>query len=236
MSVDLSVNFFSLPSELRNKIYEQLLVPQEPVACWIKPCVLFQKEGLTPALLRVNKAVHSEASSILYAQNRFDFTFCNHETVTSFLERIGRNNASCVLNVRIDFPKLHFLDFSDQHFTLDDGSVRILTKIQSVCTKLSTVTTTLYTSTIPNTVVAKALELVDACFKAFPSLPEIIVELNEDEDMPDHPDSTIQKEIKKYRWTISRTKEDSDFDSSFRDIQDCDYDHNIGDFWRIAQD
>ncbi|PVH69604.1 hypothetical protein DL98DRAFT_168715 [Cadophora sp. DSE1049] len=124
----MSGNIFSLPSELRNNIYEQLLVLQKPVACSTQQRLKqFQLGALTPGLLRANKAVHLEASSMLYAQNRFDFTMCTSENVTSFLKQIGRNNASYIVHICIDFPKFHHLDQHDM--TLEDDSVRILAKI-----------------------------------------------------------------------------------------------------------
>jgi hypothetical protein len=79
----MSANFLSILSKLRYNIYKQLLVLQEPVACPTQPWL---RQSLTPGLLRTNKTVHLEASSMLYAQNRFDFTMCTSEDVTSFLE------------------------------------------------------------------------------------------------------------------------------------------------------
>ena len=64
----MSATFLDLPSELRNKIYEQLLVQQERINPYN------ERESLTPGLLRANKTVYSEASSVLYAQNCFDLT------------------------------------------------------------------------------------------------------------------------------------------------------------------
>lgn len=64
---------------------------------------------------------------MLYAQNRFDFTMCTSEDITSFLEQIGRNNASYILYICVDFPQFHYLDLHD--LTLEDDSVCILAKI-----------------------------------------------------------------------------------------------------------
>ena len=166
----MSANFLSLPSELRNNIYEQLLVLQEPVA---SPIDLWRRQSqvqaLTPGLLRANKTVHFEASSMLYAQNCFDFTMCTSEDVTSFLEQIGHNNASYILSIYIDFPKFHYLDLHD--VTFEDDSVRILAKIQSDCTKLATLTTSLHSTNAMEArlealdypkIVAEGLALVDA--------------------------------------------------------------------------
>ncbi|KAF4633894.1 hypothetical protein G7Y89_g4221 [Cudoniella acicularis] len=251
----MSANFLSLPSELRNNIYEQLLVLQEPVACPTHPWFgQSQLRALTPGLLRANKTVHLEASSILYAQNRFDFTMCTSEDVTSFLDQIGRNNASYILYTCVDFPKFHYLDLHD--VTLEDDSVRILAKIQSDCTRLGTLTTSLHSTNAMEVkldaldypkVVGEALALVDARFRAISSLQEIIVEVYED-----GPSDHIRREMKNRGWTISTTEyvEESDFDRSFSDIQDDYYrydddsggggdDYDIdddSDFWRRAGD
>lgn len=177
-STDMSANFLSLPSELRNNIYEQILVLKEPVACptnsWLRQSPL---RALIPGLLRANKTVHLEASLVLYAQNRFDFTMCTSEDVISFLEQIGRNNASYILSICIDFSKFHYLDLHD--VTLKDNSVRILEKIQSDCIKLGTLTTSLHSTNAMEKkldaldypkIVAEALSLVDARFRAISSL------------------------------------------------------------------
>ena len=60
----MPATFLDLPSEPRNKIYEQLLVLQEPIDPWVD---YNQRENLTPRLLRANKTVRREASSVLYA-------------------------------------------------------------------------------------------------------------------------------------------------------------------------
>lgn len=57
------ITFLSLPSELRNRIYELLLMGEEPIDSWPgKPTCLLD-------IFRVNNAIHREASSIFYAQN-----------------------------------------------------------------------------------------------------------------------------------------------------------------------
>jgi hypothetical protein len=139
--------------------------------------------------------------------------------------------------------------------TLEDDSVRILVKIQSDCTKLGTLTTSLQSTNAMEVkpdaldypkIVAEALALVDARFRAISSLQEIIVEVYED-----GPSDHIRREMKNHGWTISATEyvEESDFDRSFSDIEDDDYryddddsggdDYGIdddSDFWRRAGD
>ena len=73
------MNFFGFPIEIRLKIYSELLVPSEPIVFVADygpsspPLFRSNRDGLCPALLRVNKKVHSEASPLLYSNNRFRF-------------------------------------------------------------------------------------------------------------------------------------------------------------------
>ncbi|TVY53851.1 hypothetical protein LCER1_G007624 [Lachnellula cervina] len=102
-------NFSDLPSELRNKIYELCLWHEGPIDPWNYHYPL---QELTPGLLLSNKAIHREASPVLYAQNSFDFTFALPENVASFLGTIGHNNADYSTNDivlkldTLDYPKI----------------------------------------------------------------------------------------------------------------------------------
>jgi hypothetical protein len=248
----MPANFLSLPSELRNNIYEQLLVLQETVKFPIKPWLApSQAQALTPGLLRANKTIHLEASSILYGQNYFDFTSTS-ENVTSFLEQIGHNNASYILYICVDFPEFHCLDLHE--ITFEDDSVRILAKILSHCTNLIKLRTSLHSTNAMEVrlealdypkIVAEGLALVDARFRAISSLQEIIVEVYED-----GPSDYIRREMKNHGWTIRAIEyvEEPDFDRFFSDTEDDDYrydddsggdDYDIdddSDFWRRAGD
>jgi hypothetical protein len=214
---------------------------QEPITCPTRPWLRqSQLRTLTSGLLRANKIVHLEASSMLHAKNRFDFTMCTSEDITSFLEQIGRNNASYISYIRIDFPDFHYLDLHD--VTLEDDSIHILTKIQSDCTKLGTLRTSLHITNVMEVrldaldypkIVAEALALVDTRFRAISSLQETIVEVYD--NSPSH----IRREMKNHGGTISVTEyvEESDFNRSLSDIKDNDYDiDDDSDFWRRAGD
>ncbi|KAN0070047.1 hypothetical protein V8E54_011628 [Elaphomyces granulatus] len=200
----MSTNFLSLPGELRNGIYELLLLRQEP----IEPLDYCRRYELTPGLLRTSKTIHREASSLLYAQNRFDFSTLTHKEVASFLEQIGRINANSVRHIIVSFPTI-YLDRHD--VTLEDDRVHlILAQIQSDCAKLSTLTTSLYSAKIMKRkldalddpeLVAEALLLVDTRFRAILSLQyEIIVQVYSN-SLSDH----IRKEMQSHGWTISAT-------------------------------
>ena len=242
-------NFFSLPREVRDQIYEPVLLHQELIDLWVD---YDRRQKLTPGLLRANKTVHREASSLFYAQNRFDFTMGTPEDVASFLGQIGRNNADYIRHICVDFPKFLYLDPGG--VTLEDDSVGILANIQSGCANLSTLTTSLYSTNAMELrldaldnpkVMTEALKLVDTHFRAISSLQEIIIEVYE-EGPSDH----IRRKIESHGWTISIKEyvEEEAFDRSFSDFEYDDYGcdgggdnnnydiDNDSDFWRRAGD
>jgi len=247
----MSTNFLKLPSELRNRIYELCLLHEEPINPWID---YNQRHELTPGLLRANKTIHREASSLLYAQNRFDFTMATPEDVASFLRTIGNNNADCIRHICVDFPSL--CDLEPGNVTLEEGSDSILENIQSGCANLRTLTTSLSSThamelrldALDNhKIVTEALTLVNTRFRAVSSLQDIIVEVYED-----GPSDYIRRKIENHGWTVNTTEyvEEWGSDRSFGDFEDdWDYDYgydggdddaydidNDSDFWRRAAD
>ncbi|ESZ92954.1 hypothetical protein SBOR_6673 [Sclerotinia borealis F-4128] len=196
----MPTNFLSLPRELRNSIYELLLVFEESIRMnnHLTPQKL---QDFTPGLLRANKIIHSEASFILYAQNRFTL----YDSSESFFEKIGRNNASSILYICIDFPRF---DYRILHgTTLRDPSSQLLAKIQSDCTNIQTLQTSLETTVEMEHRFAKfdnfnigagALALADAHFRGIASLQDIIVEVYKE-----GPSALIRKEMESHGWTIN---------------------------------
>ncbi|KAL8748246.1 MAG: hypothetical protein Q9184_007470 [Pyrenodesmia sp. 2 TL-2023] len=180
----MSSNFFSLPREIRDQIYEPVLLHREPIDPWVD---YNGHQKLTPGLLRANKAVHREASSLFYARNCFGFVMGSPEDVASFLGQIGRSNVDYIRHIYVDFPM--FLHLNPGDVTLRDESVGLLANIQSSCTTLSTLTTSLDST---NTMELKldaldnpkvgmeALKLANAHFRAI-RLREIIVQTSEDD-------------------------------------------------------
>ncbi|KAL9105441.1 MAG: hypothetical protein Q9227_009402, partial [Pyrenula ochraceoflavens] len=69
-----SVGLFSIPSELRNRIYEGLLSPNPdvPVTIYIHQSLRPESLHLHPAILCTCKQIYSEALPILYARNQFN--------------------------------------------------------------------------------------------------------------------------------------------------------------------
>ncbi|KAI0401990.1 hypothetical protein F4802DRAFT_578043 [Xylaria palmicola] len=241
-------SFFVLSSELRNEIYELVLLHEEPINPWD-----WGIRELTPGLFRVNKAIHTEACSLFYSGNHFDLTAVAQEEIARFLRQIGSANAGYIRHIIIHFPE--FLSFDPGHVALKDDSVDMLATIQSSCTSLRTLRTSLYTTNAMEVelgglenheLASEALDLVGNHLKAIASLPEIILQIYED-----CPSSHIRERIKNHGWTISteeyvEEEEDrmsfSDFDNDdeygyYDDYGDDEYDiDNDSDFWRRAAD
>jgi len=194
-------NFLSLPVELRNIIYELLLVFQETLTC---PGKQSQKQcqpgALTLGLLRANKQVHDETSAIFYAQNRIDFTKCTSKHVISFLTQVGPKNTSYIQHIRIDF------DFSQEFLydiTFEDSVLAEIKRRGG--TKLCTLTTSLHSTQamileangIDYNTVVDQLPLVDSRFKALSLV--IIVEMYKKDGRGNN---NMQKDMECRGWKI----------------------------------
>jgi hypothetical protein len=243
----MPANFLSLPGELRNKIYEQLLVLEEPITYpgnqWGTGNL---SHRLTMSLLLANKTIHREAISLLYAQNQFDFTSCDLEHVAMFIDRIGHDNARYIQHVSIDFPNFSFLGtlLVPSNLTLkeeeeeeddddDDDSNHILRIIQTNCNTLRTLTMSLHRSSCTNVMLdildqpekaVEALALANDEFRTIRSLSEIIIKVCEEHG----PGDLIIGEMKSHGWVIRTTEHEAgsagtEVERSFSDI-DIDYD------------
>ena len=198
----MSSNFFSLPGEIRNRIYELVLLHQEPIDPWID-CYP-RLYNLTPKLLHVNKDIHREASSLFYAQNRFDFTACTSEQVASFLRQIGPKNAGYIQHVHVgssDFPHL-----APDNIAFKDDSLGTLAIIRSGCANLSTLTISM--TRIHGMKLCEALDnpkfgieamnLINTHIRAISSLQQIIIEVYRG-GLSDY----IRREMENQGWKIS---------------------------------
>lgn len=75
----LTIGFLTVPVEIRRQIYAEILVCKFHICfcCFDPEQITFDLDpdcriqGLHPAILGVNKAIHDEAADVLYAQNRF---------------------------------------------------------------------------------------------------------------------------------------------------------------------
>lgn len=263
--------FFSLPSELRNEIYGLLLVTDQipsafvPHSGAIRPLESWsfrrRTGGLSLGLLRVNKALHREGSSVFYGRNHFDVSGYSSkpaEKLSSWLQQIGSTNALHVQHLLIEFPG--WASFQPGNpFRLDDESVAIIATIKSSCTSLKTITTTLRSTNqmelcldgLENRKLAtERLGLVDATLRSIPSLQQVGLEVYED-----GPSSYIRQDMETLGWTLQKFKNEeeaeddyweqdnyrlSDSDDDWDEPDENEYDDydidNDSDFWRRAAD
>lgn len=239
------LRFFDFVIEIRLKIYSELLVHSEPIVFVASygppspPLFRSKREGLCPALLRVNKKVHGEASSLLYSNNRFRFPdiFVSTPSATDsphiapFLRQIG-SQASLIRHICITFPTFH--DFRHEGAMLHEAHIKNLELIRDTCTSITTLELLLPPDSAnyafdDSPISAEALDLLDTRFKAIPSLKEIIVnfQVYTAEDL-----SEYRTKIRDRGWTVEVTKLPkkvwiSDDDRvEFDNKEDCDaYNH-----------
>lgn len=113
----MAIDFFNLASEIRNKVYEELLFASDLITIELtsnSPYMVNGRLYLFPAVLLANKTVFSEASSVLYGRNCFRFGIevsgspsgCEAEAVilTAFLAHIGSENARLLHSFCVMFP------------------------------------------------------------------------------------------------------------------------------------
>ncbi|KAL4982665.1 hypothetical protein BDW68DRAFT_191970 [Aspergillus falconensis] len=149
-----SVNFFSLPIEIRSCIYELVLaVPQ--------PLYLFQDRGsqleaFAPrkprrwlAVLYTNRQISAEASAILYGVNQFtleEVGSLQHggRLLKSFLDCIGSVNAGFLSHLCITFPALQRIEGRPGEISLTEAGLQSLGRLRKECSNLKTLETFVY--------------------------------------------------------------------------------------------
>ncbi|KAH6847348.1 hypothetical protein B0I37DRAFT_405336, partial [Chaetomium sp. MPI-CAGE-AT-0009] len=112
METRKEIGFFDLPGEIRNMIYKLLVVPGDIlfVSC-DKPfgtlkLVPDKKRGPWLALVRTNRLIHKEASSLLYSCNTFlmDRPIGGQPpSLSPFLNCIGPVNAANLSEISVGF-------------------------------------------------------------------------------------------------------------------------------------
>jgi hypothetical protein len=199
------VTFLGLPTELRVKIYAELLVWKEPivfqVAYTTTPWSLLRsrERGLYPAILLVSKRTLFEARPLLYCNNRFEIpisigcsTVFEKEVLplVPFLDQIGAQ-ARLIRHICIIFPcfRPHRYQPWDQ---LELGRLHddYLHLLQAACPGIRTIEFSLLDTSwiakayctlspgpqVPTVAnVADPLAVLDARLKSFTSLRNVIV-------------------------------------------------------------
>jgi hypothetical protein len=182
-------NFFSLPSEIRIKIYEELLVAAEIITVVFRyadtvaydPFPIYGKGSRpSPNIILANKATHQEASPVLYSRNQFRLGLntaenarnhtVEHTYIAGFVDYIGPSNASLVRHIHIIFPACDI----HQH---DAGRRAEITKIsQSTLKLIQDKFTSIFSLGFfihDDTVSTEELDIVHAHLRSIPSLKEV---------------------------------------------------------------
>lgn len=227
-SVNTMANFLSLPGELRDIMYEQLLALDEPIVCPTRPSPRYNRPRLQTTLqklhtdiLLANKMIHREASSVLYGQNRFDLTKCASEQVSLFVTQIGRHNSSHIRYIHINFPGIR--DRGQDDVVFNDDSAMILAVIQLNCTNLHSITTypdgdQLNTIDKP-LVIEKALALTNTHFKAILSLRVVVIQVYKN-----GLSGSMRDTMKSYGWKVEEIEQEKELVQASNVWDDYDYD------------
>ena len=209
-----------MPGEIRLKIYSELLVLSEPIVFVAdhgptSPALFRSKrDGLCPALLRINKRMYSEAKIVLYSNNRFRFPDIFTSTpsaissahIAPFLHQIG-SQASHIRHICIPFPVFEYIQ--PDSAVLHNAHIKNLDLIRGTCTSIRTLELLVspgwadYPLSDPP-ITAEAIGLLDTHFKNVPSLKEIIVNF----EMYSELDSSneLTKKMHEYGWTVKFTE------------------------------
>ncbi|KAK4131523.1 hypothetical protein BT67DRAFT_356761, partial [Trichocladium antarcticum] len=185
-----------IPGELRNQIYENLVVFSDPVHIYQQTDDSRAHEpagsglhAVLASLFLTCRQVHGEASAIFYSQNKFmlpaNSSAASHQFQANFLfrwfvDRIGPRNATALRHLSVPFPvdpaALISTHFSTSDF--EDSENTIIPTLQRQCPNLETLDFDIRWNNhwvrllCPNTPTVHAVfgRLDDALRSAFPKL------------------------------------------------------------------
>jgi len=214
------MHFFGFPAEIRVKIYRELLVLEEPIVfvaercgdAHLSPLLLSRRYELCPNLLRVNKKVHSEAITLLYSENRFQFpniitSFAAYAHFAPFRNQIG-SQASLLRHICISIPGLDYLQLPYIEDRLRKRDIKNLDLIRDACTGLTTLEMSLDTrvydgNAFMTPTTAETVDVLYRRFKEMPSRKDIIVDVRAYGVNRLRPDAAGR--MREYGWTTRGT-------------------------------
>ncbi|KAI7786166.1 hypothetical protein LA080_004550 [Diaporthe eres] len=230
---------FSLPLELREKIYSELLVVAEPIVFEPDDGTLYRpvgsrKRGLYPAILRVNEKAYREASRLLYSKNRFAIPnatgspgFPETASVALFLSQI-RPQASLIHYIGIDFPRWDI--YQPEGGSFHPGDIRNLELVLASCQNLRVLELSLDTGQnwiLDEPVTAGMLDSIDVATRDVLSGKKIMVRIQVyGED--DIRDSVTR--MCSFGWTVEVTKQEPVKETWEYDEHGIEFD-NEDDYW-----
>ncbi|KAI4859703.1 hypothetical protein F4820DRAFT_462268 [Hypoxylon rubiginosum] len=211
------MKFFEFATEIRLSIYSELLVLDETIDFAADhgppspPLFRSKRDGLCPALLRVSKQVHREATPLLYSNNRFWFpqVFSGRTDIAHiapFLGQIG-SRASLIQHICITFPsfdhsRLRTAELQKEH-------VENLELIRDTCTSIRTLELLVppddrsYALGISQ-IATEATDLLNTRFRTITSLRKVNInfEVYPGEDI----DDDVMEKLRGYGWAVTTTK------------------------------
>ncbi|XWW94492.1 hypothetical protein V2A60_002435 [Cordyceps javanica] len=194
------MDIFAFPTEIRLRIYSELLVCRGTIECpvklWDDSSARLCPEGikLYPALLCTSRQVYNEAISLLYADNNFQFpgldtasTRCNR-SIAAFVQQIGAR-ASLIRHICVEFPATPLADERRHDHGLQNERFHDLDLLRDACPNIATLELLLPLEraeiVLHSSIFTELLDLIHARLKAFRSLQEVKVDievLTEDSD------------------------------------------------------
>lgn len=219
------MGFHKLPLEIRILVYSELLVQQHiPIHFeeGIRPSspLRFRPRGsgLYPALLRVNKQIHSETIPFLYSKNSFQFpTIANwdsatfetggqpslrslHIRISPFLRQIGPEAAAFIRHILMIFPHC-------EEVRLPEEELSDLELVREMCKNLTTLDLLLgpehQLCRLAERHVREVLCLLDFRFKGITTLKLVIVDvLGNYEQGADKYYKDLIRVVDKHGWNI----------------------------------
>ncbi|MCJ1439227.1 hypothetical protein MMC27_008618 [Xylographa pallens] len=195
------INFFSLPREIREKIYERVLIVAHPIYLFQEPGS--RVEAFAPdkpfrwlSLLYTDRLIHKEATPVLYGMNNFclvDTTPQQIGLLQDFLKCIGFVNAGLLSHLCINFPVTENVGGQTGKVKLRDDSLHSLKLLRDQCTNLTILETFVHRKNSKGLVYADqdnsqfiqdGLSQINSQFKAISSLNKVIVRIHEGTPIP----------------------------------------------------
>lgn len=128
---DTPFRLLDLPGEIRNQIYELVLIQHIPVAVYAC-CARLQDP---PAITQTSRQLRSETLSLFYQRNRFQFEIFSPEepnTFTPWVNSIGPHNARSLRSVQIAFDNTCAIEVSIRcSGTFPKGRVQLKIRVHS---------------------------------------------------------------------------------------------------------
>ena len=214
------MGFTDIATEIRLKIYSELLVLSEPIKFVADfgppspPLFRSRRDQLYPAILRASRMVYDEAIPLLYRSNRFQFPEVyastrptrTHAHIAPFLIQIG-SQAKLIHHICLPFPAFDYP--VPERARLDEVHIENLELIRKTCTNIKTLELLVPLEHCNYAlgdwaVASEALDLLNTRIKGIHSLKEIVCNF---EEYPEHePSDDLKRKMGDIGWAVRITR------------------------------